>query len=673
MKDAAASKLLANPNIDNLDQIELLDKEDLVEMVKRMVGGGVSLSFYGKRTASEIEKRVKPRQTQIVRKLSIGTEAEQKDNALIEGENLQALVTLYKYRGQVDLVLTDPPYNTGEDFRYNDKWDKDPNDPDLGLLVAKDDGARHTKWMKAMLPRLKMMKAMLKPSGVIAICIDHRELYRLGMLMDEVFREENRIGIINWQKSYAPKSDTGGKKGGLSTATEYILVYAKESEQAKTGMLDRTESMDAKYANPDNDPLGDWRYDNPSAPSADTHQGMVYAIQSPFTGQLYYPSEGRCWAFEKPQIKHWLEAWGSKYEEVDLQDGKRKALVLKGATYKVSTGFVTPSATLKKASTAALRKQKKGPWAKLYFGLTGQTGPQTKRYFQDVKKGKIPMTFWADEDYDSPTLIESQSWEHAESGHSQTGVNELTSIVGKGHGFETVKPLRLFKKIVQLWCPNDGLVLDPYAGSGTTGHAVLEMNHEVEGSERRFILIEQGAPEKGDKYAKTLTYRRLKRAITGERVNKSGKVVKSAPRLEGGFRFQLLKQAVDANAVLAMKKDELIDIVIVSHWDDTRRRAALERIDDPSAKFLVGKNDSGNGYFVIWNGGDAVESFTKKAYETIVKEAQKHKLVSPYYVYARNQIYQSRTVVFHKIPDKILAHLGLNESSDSYNLEEEED
>lgn len=671
MNNAAKSQVFPNTDIDQLNQIDFLDKEDLVEMVKKMISGGVSLSFYGKRTASEIERRVKPRQTRIVRKLCLGTEEEQAKNALIEGENLQALVTLHKYRGQVDLVLTDPPYNTGEDFRYNDKWDTDPNDPELGLLVAKDDGARHTKWMKVMLPRLKMMKAMLKPSGVIAICIDHRELFRLGMLMDEVFREENRIGIINWQKAYAPKNDTGGKKGGLSTATEYILVYAKEFEQAQTRLLDRTESMDAKYGNPDNDPKGNWRYDNPSAPSADTHEGMVYAIQNPFTGQLYYPPEARCWGFEKPQMKKWLADWGSEYTEINLKDGKKKALVLKGSIFKDSEGLSTSKTILENAARVAFRKLKSGPWPRLYFGLSGKTGPQTKRYFQDVKKGKIPMTFWADEDYDSPTVIDSQSWEHAESGHSQAGVNELTAIVGKGHGFETVKPLRLFKKILQLWCPPSGLVLDPYAGSGTTGHAVLEMNHEVEGSARSFILIEQGAPEKGDKYAKTLTYERLKRARSGERVNKQGKVAKSAPKLDGGFRFQQLTQTVDAGAVLAMKKDELIDIVIVSHWDETRRKSALIRIEDPHTKYLVGKNDVDNGYFVIWNGGDAVESFNDKAYKTVIQEAKKHMLVAPYYVYARHQIYQSRTVVFHKIPDKILAHLGLNESSDSYNLEEE--
>lgn len=123
---------------------------------------------------------MKPRSQRIEKKLCVGSEIQQSENVLLEGENLQALVSLYKYRGQVDLVLTDPPYNTGLDFRYNDRWDEDPNDPDLGKLVPADDGSRHSKWLRFMTPRLWMMKEMLRPGGVLAICIDHRELFRLG-------------------------------------------------------------------------------------------------------------------------------------------------------------------------------------------------------------------------------------------------------------------------------------------------------------------------------------------------------------------------------------------------------------------------------------------------------------------------------------------------------------
>lgn len=143
----------------DLEGLELLDREDLIAMVKRMVNGGVSLSFHGKRTAMEIARKVRPRVTRRIKDLHVGSPEDQCNNLLIEGENLQAMVTLYKYHGQIDLIVTDPPYNTGQYFRYNDRWDEDPNDPELGTLVTIEDGSRHTKWMKAMLPRLQMMKA----------------------------------------------------------------------------------------------------------------------------------------------------------------------------------------------------------------------------------------------------------------------------------------------------------------------------------------------------------------------------------------------------------------------------------------------------------------------------------------------------------------------------------
>ena len=186
---------------DEINPLELLDREDLIKLVKTILGSGVALTLHGKRSALEISRRVRPRVIRREPKLHVGAPEEQAKNLLIEGENLQAMVTLYKYRGEVDLIETDSPCNTGQQFRYNDRWDEDPNDPDLGTPVKKEDGSRHTKWIKAIMPRLKMMKAMLKTLGVIAICIDHNEPFHLGMIMDEVFGEENRLGIINWQKT----------------------------------------------------------------------------------------------------------------------------------------------------------------------------------------------------------------------------------------------------------------------------------------------------------------------------------------------------------------------------------------------------------------------------------------------------------------------------------------
>lgn len=119
---------------------------------------GIVMSYTGRTAPWQIIRQVKPKLHSIVKKHSVGDEGSQALHEIWDGENLSTMVTLYKYRGQVDLILTDPPYNTGEDFRYNDKWDKDPNDPDLGDLVPKDDGSRHSKWLKFMTPRLWMMR-----------------------------------------------------------------------------------------------------------------------------------------------------------------------------------------------------------------------------------------------------------------------------------------------------------------------------------------------------------------------------------------------------------------------------------------------------------------------------------------------------------------------------------
>ncbi|WP_096271752.1 site-specific DNA-methyltransferase [Paucisalibacillus globulus] len=659
------------------DGLEFLDREDLLKIVKNMVNGGIAISFNGKRTAEEIYKKVRPRVTRVDRKLCVGNEEEQSKNLIIEGENLQAMVTLYKYREQVDLIVTDPPYNTGgQHFRYNDKWDTDPNDPDLGTIVAEDDGSKHTKWMKAMMPRLQMMWKMLKPNGVIAICIDDNELFHLGMMMDEVFGEENRIGIINWQKSYSPKNDTTH----VSTATEYVLVYAKDRTLAKTGLLPRDASTNSKYKNPDNDPEGLWR--NSDSTAARVTEKDRYAIQSPFTGALHYPGS-RSWTNPKKSMKRWLEDWGLKYEEKKLNDNRPNALIIKGAPIPyiskeqsldnnpvVEDESVYNSELIKKSRELAENIRDNNVWPTLYFTKDGVGRPAIKRHLKSVKRGKVPLTFWADEEYEVPFILGAQSWAHQESGHSQSGINELDEILGKGHNFQTVKPLKLIKKIIQLWCPPKGLVLDPYAGSGTTGHAVLELNKEAE-TERRFILIEQGNSEKGDKYARSITAERLRRVISGERPNENGYLEKTTEPIKSGFEFRVLMKKIDAQTVLTMKKDELIDVVITSHWENERRASSnLIRIDDENYKYLVGRNDVNEGYFIIWNGLDQVGELNLETYETVVNEAKRAGLNTPYHVYARYEVLQTKSVRFYKIPDKILTHLGLNENTDPFNESE---
>ncbi len=648
-------------------ETEDLSKEQILSLLKAHISGddGIVLSYAGKAEPWQITRMIKPKITQTIPDLCVGAEEHKAKNMIVEGENLSAMITLYKYRGQVDLIVTDPPYNADRDFRYNDKWDVNPDNPELGDIVMSDDGSKHSKWLRFMSPRIYMMKEMLKQNGVLAICIDHRELYRLGILMDEIFGEKNRIGIINWQKSYSPKSDSTH----ISTATEYVLIYAKDIDRAKTGLESRTEVMDSVYGNPDNDVKGLWNSGksggDPTAARGDAKS--AYAIQSPFSGELYYPKASN-WRFAKDTIKNWLEEWGSEYEEKDIGDGitltdkngktiNIKALVLKGA--KFSNGKLTnSSALIEKSKKSADAIYARGNWPKLFFAKKGLGAPRVKVYLNEIKQGKVSFTWWSSDDFDEPIVLDSTSWAYQESGHSQSGINELNAIVGKGHKFETVKPLKLIKKIIHLWCKSDGIVMDPFAGSGTTGQAVMELNEESK-SERRFILIEQGNTEKGDHYAKTLTADRLKRVITGDWA-----IGKQKP-INSGFNYlQIQKQHVDAVAVIALAREEMIDLLTTSYWNSSdKAKSYLTRVYTDG--YMFAKNLRNEGFFLVWSPG-GVSSLTREVYTDIIKQAKELKLEKKYHVYATTAPYAGSNIEFYKIPDKVLEHLGFNATSDAY-------
>lgn len=644
-------------------EFDALSREELIELVQAQGEGPIRIQFAGKTVARRLARRVRPRVMEQIKKYSVGTPEEQAASQVIEGDNLQAMSTLYRYRGHVDLILTDPPYNTGNDFRYNDRWDVDPNDDGIGDLVPDTDGARHTKWMKFMWPRLQMMRSMLKETGVLAICIDQRELFHLGQMLDEMFGQANRLAIINWQKASAPKND----KTHVSSTTEYVLVYAKNTKKAATAALPRSEASFDRYKNPDDDPRGLWREHDLTArtPSARDQ----YGIQSPFDGTIHYPAGHTSWRYPKRRIKLWLEEWGVEYVARNIGDGRPPALLVKGGKplpleTTEERPRTRPGSVPKAAAKAAAVVLKRGQWPFVWWGLTGSGGPRPKRYLEGIRKGFVPMTYWADEEYEEPLEIGSTSWDWEQSGLSQTGIKELSALIGKGHGFETVKPLQLMAKIIQIWCPPDGVVLDPFAGSGTTGHAVWQLNAETD-AKRQFVLIEQGRPERGDSFARTLVAERLRRAQSGDWA------AGPKPPLPGGFRFMELRKRVDAEALLRMERDEMAETMMFSYFDSSRRgRGGLVRVDD-EYRFLVARNEDDEGFFLVWDGPSGNTSLTRNVYIEIVNEAKKAGLKKRFHVYARQQLYVTDNVSFYQIPDRILSDFGLNPMSEPFNEAEE--
>ena len=143
--------------------------------------------------------------------------------------------------------------------------------------------------------------------------------------------------------------------------------------------------------------------------------------------------------------------------------------------------------------------------------------------------------------------------------------------------------------------------------------------------------------------------------------------------LPGGFEYRSLLNRIDAKAVLSMQKEELVDVVITSHWDADRRNGAnLIRVEDTGYTYLVARDEQGQGYFLIWEADGTVGQLDVATFRQVNEEAQRAGLTLPYHVYARYEVLHTPGVRFYKIPDKILSHLGLNEHRDTYHEEGEE-
>ncbi len=238
------------------------------------------------------------------------------DNLIIKGNNLLALASLEKvFRAQVKLIYIDPPYNTGNDsFGYNDRFN-------------------HATWLTFMKNRLDLARKLLKPDGSIWISIDDDEQAYLKVLADEIFGRDNFVCNVVWEKKYSPQNDATW----LSDSHDFILVYAKDKIRWRPNLLPRTEEMNARYSNPDNDPRGAWM---PSDLTSKTQAaGHSYCIESP-TGKKFYPTPGRQWA---PAYETFLQ-WSKEN--------------------------------------------------RIWFGTSGNRAPMLKKFLSEVKQGLVCTTIW---------------------------------------------------------------------------------------------------------------------------------------------------------------------------------------------------------------------------------------------------------------------------------------
>ena len=419
------------------------------------------------------------------------------ENMIIHGDNLDALKALLpRYEGRVKCIYIDPPYNTAHSTDDNRRWVYNDNvdSPEIKKWIGKivgdeeEDLSRHDKWLCMMYPRLKILQRLLAEDGIIFISISDVEHAHLRILCDEIFGSRNLVSNIIWNNNFSPRNDAKD----IAYVTDNLLAYSKIPGWHPKKM-DRSDSMNARYSTPDNDPKP-WTSSPAHAPSARTHKGMVYAIQHPYTGELFYPPAGRCWALEQAKMLQNMLNWAD-YKLEKLDDAETRAGICgePDSTIMPDVKAILLNEPVEKSREKVKQRVHMGLWPSFYFTNSGKGGMRVKKYL-DAMEGKVVTTLWP---YD-------------EVGSNTEAKNELKKIFDGNVPFDTPKPQRLIERILQLSGDEEMIVLDSFAGSGTTAQAVLSLNHG-DGGNRKFILVEMMD------YAEALTSERIKRAINGYR------------------------------------------------------------------------------------------------------------------------------------------------------------
>ena len=359
------------------------------------------------------------------------------DNRLIFGDNLLALKALeQEFAGKVKCVFIDPPYNTGSAFAHY------------------DDGLEHSIWLGLMRDRLEIIKRLLADDGSLWITIDDNEAHYLKVLCDEVFGRGNFVANSVWQKKHTRANDAKW----FSDNHDHIIIYAKNKENWRPNLLERTEESRSNYSNPDNDPRGVWA----SGPChvKTPNEKDIYPIVTP-SGRKVMPPAGTSWRFSK-----------TKMEELIKE-------------------------------------------SRIWFGENGGNVPRFKRFLTDVKDGFVPLTLWLRD----------------EVGDNQEAKKEVKQFNAEDV-FDTPKPEKLLQRILHLATNPGDLVLDSFAGSGTTGAVAHKMG-------RRWIMVELG------EHCHTHIIPRLQKVIDGTDQGGISKAVNWQGG--GGFRYYRLAPTLIVN------------------------------------------------------------------------------------------------------------------------------
>lgn len=382
-------------------------------------------------------------------------------NMYIEGDNLEVLKLLQaSYYRKVKMIYIDPPYNTGNDFVYEDDFaDPMAKYKEVTQQTTKSNpetmGRYHTNWLNMMYPRLRLASNLLRDDGVIFISIDDNEVHNLRKLCDEVFGEENFVADVIWKHTQQSKND----ERHFSRQYNHTIVYSKNMLLLNNFKFDRTEEDNKNYSNPDNDPKGLWRSGDVRSPNY--RQTMCYDIIAPNGNVITAPANG--WRWSEETLKQ-----------------------------KISIGEIV----FKPDNSGIIRK-----------------------IYLSEQEGRTPENLWEGDRF----------------GTTRNATAEIKELFEGIAVFDTPKPKELIMSMLKISSTNNDIVLDFFSGSGTTAHAVMQLNAE-DGGNRQFIMVQ--LPEVCDE--KTEAYKAGYKNICEigkERIRRAGtKIHEQNDSVDTGFK-----------------------------------------------------------------------------------------------------------------------------------------
>lgn len=422
------------------------------------------------------------------------------ENLYIEGDNMEVLKLLQEtYLSKVKMIYIDPPYNTGNDFVYEDDFAQSTDEymensgqyDEVGnrmVTNTESNGRFHTDWLNMMYPRLKLAKDLLAEDGVILASIGDMELCNLQSVMDEIYGASNQICCFVW-KSRAKPTNAGNARFRPQKVAEYVLVYSKSDPE--TQIFNVIPAKERVY--PHEDELGKFR----TTTILTSNRGTFRRETMRFESHGYTPNEDFRWKAGKETIDH---------------------------LYDTNHVYVSENGV-----------------------------PMEKKYAHEESDPLYPIYTFIDADL---------------SGTAESGKAELGRLVGKQHGFDTVKPVQLIKYLLQTFAGKNDIIFDFFSGSATTAQAVMEQNAE-DGGRRKYILVqvEEKCDPDGEAYKAGF---QTVCEIGKERIRRAGRKIKEAAGLDApadldiGFRCLRLSESNMENVYYApedTKQEDLFHLV----------------------------------------------------------------------------------------------------------------